>query len=394
LHPSFECAGQPHCQRGRNRIIIAEELTPGLAVELEADLTIGFVTERGGPTSHAAILARAVGIPAVSGIGGIYRRISCGTEVLLNGDTGELVVWPTQQTMRRYGVGGRPRKRILSPVDPVSGLQVMANIRLAPDVSEAVEMKAEGVGLYRTEFEFITAGRVLDENEQLERYTAVIEAMAGHPVTFRLLDFGGDKLASFLDLPQQANPYLGLRGSSLLLARPELLAAQARALARASARAPIRVLYPMVVDAEQFLAVKEVFLKSTGDLNVENLQHGVLFEVPSACLEARRIFEVADFGSIGTNDLVQYLFAVDRNNELVAGAYNPGRQALWSMIGYVVRAANEAGRFLSVCGEAAGDPELLGAFTDAGIRSLSVSPRLISTLRNAAQARDVGAALP
>jgi phosphoenolpyruvate-protein kinase (PTS system EI component) len=270
----------------------------------------------------------------------------------------------------------------------------MANIRLASDVSEAVGLKAEGIGLYRTEFEFITAGRVLDENEQLERYMAVIEAMTGHPVTFRLLDFGGDKLAPFLDLPEQANPYLGLRGSSLLLARPNLLAAQARALARASARAPIRVLYPMVVDVEQFLAVKEMFLKSADDLNVGNIQHGVLFEVPSACLEARRIFEVADFGSIGTNDLVQYLFAVDRNNELVAGAYNRGSQALWSMIGYVVHAANEAGRFLSACGEAAGDPGLLGAFTDAGVRSLSVSPRLIPALRKVAQARGVSAAPP
>ncbi len=394
LHPSFECAGQEHCQHGRNRIVVAEELTPSLTVELEANHTVGFVTERGGPTSHAAILARALGIPAVSGIDGIYRRISCGTEVLISGDTGELVLWPEKRTLGRCSVRNHHAKRFLAAVEPVPGLQVMANIRLASDVSEALEMKAEGIGLYRTEFEFITAGRELNEDEQFERYLAVIEAMKDLPVTFRLLDFGGDKVAPFLVLPEHANPYLSLRGSRLLLARAELLRTQARALARASARAPVRVLYPMIVDIEQFLAVKEMFLESIADPHVENLEHGVLFEVPSACLEARRILEVADFGSIGTNDLVQYLFAVDRNNELVASGYDPNRPVLWSLIGHVVRAASETGRFLFVCGEAAGDPGLLGAFMDAGIQSVSVSPRLIPALRQAARARGAAAAQP
>ena len=382
MSPSLQCAGEEHCQRGRNRIIIAEDLTPSLTVELDTKHTIGFVTEGGGPTSHAAILARALGIPAVSGIEGIHSLVSCGTEVLVNGETGEVVAWPSAKTLARYPTLSA---QIGQPVvvEPVAGLQVMANITLASEVSEAVEMKADGIGLYRTEFECIAAGRMLDEDEQFERYVSVIKAMDGRPITFRLLDIGGDKAAPFLDLPKEANPHLGLRGSRLLLARPELLRTQARALARASAHGPVSALYPMIIDREQFLAVKEIFLQSISGLPVQNLQHGVMFEVPSACLEARSILEVADFGSVGTNDLIQYLFAVDRDNELVAGDYDAGKPVLWSLIHDLARAANETGRPLSVCGEAAANPELLDKFMNAGIRTVSVSARLIPELRRA-----------
>ena len=383
-HPSLQCDGQERCQRGRDRIIIAEQLTPGLTVELDTKRTIGFVTERGGPASHAAILARALGIPAVSGIDGVHGLISCGTEVLIDGDTGEVIVWPTEQTLARYPVWGCQTKRPVAAVEPVPNLRVMANISLASEVSEAVEMRAEGIGLYRTEFELIAAGRALNEDEQFERYVAVGKTMKGGPVTFRLFDVGGDKAAPFLDLPEESNPCLGLRGSRLLLARPELLRAQARALARASTYGLVRVLYPMIIDSEQFLSLKARFLESIRDLPVGNLEHGVMFEVPSACLGAREILEVADFGSIGTNDLVQYLFAVDRNNELVAGDYGPDKPVLWSLIGDLVRAAHEAGRSLSVCGEAVGSPELIGKFMDAGIQTVSVSARLIPGLRRAA----------
>lgn len=384
MNPSLQCAGEEHCQRGRDRIVIAEELTPSLTVELDAEHTIGFITERGGPTSHAAILARALGIPAVSGIEGIHGIMSCGTEVLVDGDAGEVVAWPSKKTLARYGTLGH---EIAQPVavEPVPGFQVMANISLASEVSEAVAMKADGIGLYRTEFEFIAAGRTLDENEQLERYVSVIKAMGGRPVTFRLLDIGGDKAAPFLDLPAEANPYLGLRGSRLLLARPELLRPQARALARAATHGPVGVLYPMIVDREQFLALRGAFLQSVGDLPRTNLQHGVMFEVPSACLEARAILEVADFGSVGTNDLVQYLFAVDRNNELVASDYDPGKPVFWFLIQGLVRAANDAGRPLSVCGEAVANLEMLDKFMEAGIRTVSISARLIPELRQAAR---------
>ncbi len=381
--PTLQCATEESCQRGRSRIIVAEELTPSLTVELDMKHTRGFITERGGPTSHAAILARALGIPAVSGIPDIHNRLQCGTEVLINGTTGEVVVWPSEKTLARYSSFQFEKAQRTDIPGPVAGLEVLANISLSSEVLEALQMKAEGIGLYRTEFEFIAANRLHNEDEQFERYASVVKAMKGKPVTIRLLDIGGDKPVSFLDLPKEPNPSLGLRGARLLLARPDLLTAQARALARASVFGPVDVLYPMIVGHDQFLVLKSMFIKSLGDLPSENLRHGVMFEVPSACLEARKILEVADFGSIGTNDLIQYLFAVDRDNEAVARDFDSANPVLWSLIGDLVRAARECDRPLAACGEAVATPALLEKFLQAGIRTVSVSARLIPEVRSA-----------
>ncbi len=385
MNPSLQCGGEEHCQRGRNRIVATEELTASLTVELDTEQTVGFVTERGGPTSHAAILARALGIPAVSGIKGIHNLLSCGTELLLNGDTGEVVIWPSEETIARARLEQSTVVPDRAVVAPVSGLTVLANISRASDVAEAVAQQAEGIGLYRTEFDFLLEGRMLGEDEQYERYASVVRAMDGRSVCFRLLDIGGDKAAPLFNLPREDNPYLGLRGSRLLLDRTELLQTQARALARASAHGPVDVLYPMIVELEQFLALKRIFLEAAGELAVGQLRHGVMFEVPSACLEARQLLEAADFGSIGTNDLIQYLFAVDRNNELVAYDYTPDRPVFWSVLGQIAAAACETGRPVSVCGEMAANPEFLPRLMKLGLTRLSVSPRHIPQLRAAAK---------
>jgi len=385
MNPSLQCGDQQHCQRGHGRIIVAEELTATLTVELDTEHTLGFVTERGGPTSHAAILARALGIPAVSGVKGIHGLLSCGTELLLDGDKGEVVVWPSEQMVARALSDRTTAVRTPPVVEPLSELTVMANISHADDVVEAVRNKADGIGLYRTEFEFLAAGRLLDEEEQLERYAAVVKAMNGRPVCFRLLDIGGDKGAPFFHLPQEDNPYLGFRGSRLLLDRTDLLQAQARALARASAHGPVDVLYPMIVQRDQFLQLKGLFCEAVADVPTSQLRHGVMFEVPSACLQARELLEVAQFASIGTNDLIQYLFAVDRNNELVAYDYTPDRAVFWSLLGQIAAAAADAGRTVSVCGEAASNPQYLSKLMDLGLTTLSVSPRFIPELRLAAK---------
>jgi phosphotransferase system enzyme I (PtsI) len=250
---------------------------------------------------------------------------------------------------------------------------------------DAVRHQAEGIGLYRTEFEFLAAGRILNEEEQLERYVAALKAMSGRRVCFRLLDVGADKGATFFNLPQEDNPYLGFRGSRLLLNRTDLLRHQARALARASIHGPVDVLYPMVVSVEQFLKLRELFCSSVADITPGELRHGVMFEVPAACLQARELLEVADFGSIGTNDLIQYLFAVDRNNALVAHDYTPDSPVLWSVVAQVARAAAETGRAVSVCGEAANNPRFLPTLKKLGLTTLSVSPRFIPELRLAAR---------
>jgi phosphotransferase system enzyme I (PtsI) len=380
LTPSLECQGEEHCQRGRERVVVARELTPTLTIDLETEHTRGFVTERGGPGSHAAILARALGIPAVSGIRGVHDRILCGTELLIDGDTGEVVVWPSPERIAALAPldGSLPVPR---PVGPIDGLEVMASISSCFDVVQASRMMAEGIGLYRTEFESLAERRILSEGEQSDRYASVVKAMRGAPVTIRLLDLGGDKAAPFLGLEKEENPHLGLRGARLLTARPELLGVQARAIARASLHGPVHVMYPMIVDLEQFLELREAFRGAVVGIEYGEIRHGVMFEVPSACLQAREILEHAEFGSIGSNDLVQFLFAIDRDNERVASDYSGDRPAFWLLVDIMVRAAKETGRPLSVCGEMASEPRTLVKLLEHGITSVSVSSRLIPGVR-------------
>jgi phosphoenolpyruvate-protein phosphotransferase (PTS system enzyme I) len=387
LAPSLQCWSEAHCQQGLNRIVVAEELTPGLTVELNTEQVMGFVTERGGPNSHAGILARALGIPAVSGIKGIHEMLGCGTELLLDGDSGEVIVWPSEQTLAGFHCLQASRPRSAAAVAPVAGMAVMANISRASEVIDALDMQAEGIGLYRTEFEFLAAGRVLSEEEQEAHYSAVIRAMGGRPVNLRLLDIGGDKEAPFFELAREDNPYLGFRGSRLLLARNDLLSAQARALARASVHGPVQVIYPMIVELEQFLKLRRLFEEAIAGVPAGKIDHGVMFEVPSACLQARELLEAADFASIGTNDLIQYLFAVDRNNDRVAYDCSPDRPVFWSLIRQIAEAAARAGRPLSVCGEVAGDVRWLPKLSELGIRTISVSPRLIPEVRRSLLAR-------
>ncbi len=386
INPEFQCADKEHCQRGVGRIVVAEELTPRLTMELDSAHTLGFVTEHGGVNSHAAILARALGIPAVSGIKGIHGEITCGTELVVNGNTGEVIISPTEKTVSAIKESRGTGVRVPKAVDPVSGFAVMANISLASEVAEAQNMKAEGIGLYRTEFEFMVDGRFLDENEQYVRYAAVMKAMKGLPVTFRLFDAGGDKPLPFLDMREEENPALGWRGGRLLLGEGTLLSTQARAIAMASRHGPVDVLYPMIVDVNQFLALRDMFEQAVKGMDTRGIRHGVMFEVPSACIQADALFDAADFGSVGTNDLIQYLFAVDRNNDRVAYDYSPDREALWVLMESMSVAARKTGKPLSVCGEVAGNPQYVARLIDMGITSVSVSARLISDVRHAALA--------
>jgi phosphotransferase system enzyme I (PtsI) len=381
LNPSFQCESDSFCQKGKNRIVIAQELTPSLTMELNTDSIRGFVTDRGGVASHAAILARALGIPAVSGIPGIHDMIFCGTEVLVNGGTGEVVIWPNKNTLAEYPDLQRGIAEEIPVVEPVTGLKVFANLSLAKKVKEAVDHKAEGIGLYRTEFEFFAAGKVLCEMEQYDLYREVLKAMKDKPVYFRMLDLGGDKTADFFKFPKEQNPALGLRGSRLLLGHPELFRNQARALARASRYGRVHVMYPMVIDIEQFRRLKKAFGEASADIPQGEIKHGLMFEVPSACLDAEEILKEADFGSVGTNDLIQYLFAVDRDNEFVAYDHHPDRKIFWHLIHHVAHAAKKHRKPLSVCGELAANPVYARKLIAEGIRAVSVAPRAITGLR-------------
>jgi phosphoenolpyruvate-protein kinase (PTS system EI component) len=272
-------------------------------------------------------------------------------------------------------------------IGPVPGMTVLANINVAGDVAEAVARQAEGIGLYRTEMEIIAAGEMPAEDWLYERYLAVYSAMQGKPVVFRVLDMGSDKPLPSLSIPREDNPALGWRGARLLLGRPDLLKSQARALARLSQHGPVDVLYPMVIDLAQFLAIRRLFREAAGDVEWGVIRHGVMFEVPSACLDAAEILSHADFGSVGTNDLIQYMYAVDRNNERVAYDFRSDRESLWRLLGQLAQAAESAGRPLSVCGELASDPVYVARLMDVGIRSVSVGPGRIATVRSAVSRR-------
>lgn len=382
--PSLECEREAHCQRGLHRIVVAEELTPSLTVDLDTQHLMGFVTEHGGINSHAAILARALGIPAVSGIKDIRSRVRCGTELLIDGDSGEVIIWPNEKTIARFHAEHKEQIRLPTAVEPVAGLEVLANIGMSSEIPQVLAMQAEGIGLYRTEMELIAAGRILNEDELAEHYATVVRAMEGRKVVIRLFDIGSDKPLPSVEIPKEDNPALGRRGARFLLARPDLLRLQARALVRASLCGPIHVMYPMIADLGQFMELKGLFMKAVTDLPSGEIIHGVMLEVPSACFQAAAILEQADFASIGTNDLTQYFFAVDRNNELVASDFNPNQPVFWDFLKLVVDAARRRGKHLSLCGELAGDPKNVPHLLAIGVKSVSVSPRAISTVRETA----------
>lgn len=380
----FICQGQPHCIMGENRIVAAEELTPDMVTNMNLEKVLGFVTEHGGITSHAAILARSLGIPAVSGIHNIMDYAQCGDMMLIDSDNGEVYLNPDKQTMAA-----------LVPVEPVqseavcvlgtpAGMEVLANASSIEDVKHAWAVGADGVGLFRTEILFINAERILSENEQYIYYRKVASEMKGKPVTFRMLDVGGDKQLPFLRLKQEANPYLGWRGSRFLLGNPDIFRTQFRALARLSTEMDINIMFPMVVDAVQQKELLDMASESMINLNCDKsrIKFGAMFEVPSAFLQAQQIFQMIDFGSIGSNDLIQYLFAIDRTNEMVSKDYDPQHPVLWDLLALISEVAQNRGKKLSICGEMAGREGMPTKLLDKGIRSLSVSPRLIPRVRN------------
>jgi phosphotransferase system enzyme I (PtsI) len=371
---------------GSSCIVVVKELTPSLTMLVDTATVKGFITEKGGLNSHAAILARAMGIPAVSGLQNIYATLEDNTEVLLDGTHGEIIIWPSEETItEKLDSASFEKKVVHECVEPVSGYRIMGNLSFLNQLDTPLAACAEGIGLYRTEFELIALGRLLTEDELYERYSAAIKKVTNGPIIFRMFDIGSDKTLPFLDIPKENNPALGWRGARLLLQSPQILRPQARALARASVHGPVYVMYPMIIDVPQFLEIKGLFEESVADLECGEIRHGIMFEVPCACLDAEEFFEVVDFASIGTNDLIQHLFAVDRSNEKVAYDYNPDKPVFWKLMKSISDAAISSGKHLSVCGELAGDPKYTKKFIEIGISIISVSLGRIAAVRSMAR---------
>jgi phosphotransferase system enzyme I (PtsI) len=390
----FICEGQAHCRRGKERIIVAGELTPNMIVNMNMEKVLGFVTEHGGVTSHAAILARSLGVPAVSGIEHIMEKVKCGDTVLVNGDNGEVLLDPDEKTIfnliQTISAGETSPEIAVSP----AGMTVAANASTLEDVRLARAMNADGIGLFRTEIFFVGAERLLSEEEQFVFYRQVQSIMKDRIVTYRMLDVGGDKPLPFLRLQKEANPFLGFRGARFLLGNPDIFSGQMRALGRLTRHGKIRILFPMIIDTEQMssLIERSRSVLSGIDHDSANIEFGAMFEVPSAILQAEEIMRQIDFSSIGSNDLIQYLFAIDRDNELVSREYNPAHPALWVFLARLSTVARELQQPLSLCGELAGREGMPSKLIETGIVSLSVSPRLIPRVRRELTAHVRGSA--
>ena len=395
-------------------VIVAEDLAPSITATLPRDLVLGIALERSSPTAHAAILARAYGIPAIVGVTGLLdavRTAEPGSEIAIDGGTGEVVIAPDEADRSRFAqraaVASAERAQDLAqataPARTTDGVEValLANIGNPDESEQAVALGARGVGLFRTEFLFIERAAPPSEDEQTDAYRRVVRAFPGQPVTIRLLDIGGDKPMPYLPLPKEDNPFLGVRALRLADQHPELFITQLRACYRAAAEGPVRVMAPMVADADDVAILQSLAQRARDELTREGLeigpiQLGVMLEIPSAVLTAASYFGQLAFASLGTNDLLQYTLAVDRGNAALERYRDAMHPALLRLVRLSVEAADRAKVSLSVCGEMAGDPVAALALVGLGIRSLSMSatslPAVRRAIRGAAAAQLAGEA--
>ena len=377
----------------KDSIVVAEDLTPSDTAALDRNNVLGFVTEKGGPTSHTAILAEALNIPAVVGVNNLLQNIKDGNELIVDGTKGEVIVNPDNETKEQYLSLKKEKdyqEKLLKEkakefAYTKSGkrIEVVANIGSPKDVDKALEMGAEGVGLYRTEFLFLDRTVPPGEDEQFEAYKVVAERFKPHPVIIRTLDIGGDKQIPYLNLEHELNPFLGVRAIRLCLKEKELFKTQLRAILRASAYGNVLIMYPMIAIKDEIIEANNMLNEVKEELRMKNIQFdenikvGIMVEIPSAALNADELIDYVDFFSIGTNDLTQYTFAADRTNEGLSYLYRPLDAPVLKLIKLTVDASHSRGKWTGVCGELAGDPDAIPVLVDLGVDELSMSPSKI-----------------
>lgn len=376
-------------------ILVAEELSPADTARLDPEVVLGIATAAGGPTSHSAILARSLGIPAVVGLGPELLLVAGGTTVLLDGDRGTLELAPGGERVEAAArEAGRRRReaqeaagRARRPAATRDGLviEVAANIGSLADARAAVEGGADGVGLLRTEFLFQDEPSLPDAEAQFRAYSEIAAALDGRPLTIRTLDVGADKPLPSVPRDPEENPALGVRGLRLGLARPELLTPQLAAIARVAARHRVRVMFPMVATQEEVEVARGLLAAQPAppqEPGIPPLEVGIMVEVPAAALGAADLARKVDFMSIGTNDLSQYTMAADRGNAELRGLADPLHPAVLRLIGLTARAARP-GTWVGVCGELAGDPAAAELLVGLGVRELSAAPRRVAAVKEA-----------
>jgi len=371
-------------------IVVASELTPSDTIRLDREKVLAFATESGGKESHAAILARSFGIPAVVGLEGLIPKVKKGDLLIVDGDMGLLMINPPEEVIQNYRDLQKKReiyrtelqKLIPLPSETLDGHEVRlwANIGSLVDLEYALHFGAHGIGLFRTELPFLVWRRFLSEDEQFALYQKVVTQAAGREVTIRTLDFGGDKFFEDGRNQREKNPFLGYRSIRVFLRENHLFKEQLRAILRASAYGHVKILIPMISSIEEIRQVRELFestkleLRKEGIPFDEGIPFGVMIEVPSVAILADQLAKEVDFFSIGTNDLIQYTLAVDRDNDLVNSLYQPLNPAVLRLIRTVTEVAKKANKPVTLCGEMAGNPQYIPLLVGLGLEDLSMSP--------------------
>jgi len=384
----------------KQHILVAHELLPSeAALRLSKELTLGVALDMGGPTSHTAILARSLGIPAVVGLRDVTRQVREGEFVIVDGTDGEVIIDPPPAVRREFQAKKEKYENYSRELQKTAKLKSetldrvrfmpQANIELPEEVGLALSMGAEGVGLFRSEFIYLRRESLPTEEDHFETYARLARGAHPHPVTIRTLDIGGEKSLPQLNIEKEPNPALGLRAVRFSLRNRELFRIQLRAILRASAGKNVRILVPMVTEVDEVLEVKDIFedvkreLRRKGEAFDEKIPLGVMIEVPAAAAMADIILKEVDFVSIGTNDLIQYYLAVDRSNEFVSYLFKPFHPAVIRLIRSVIQAARRAEKDVVVCGEMAADTLSAIVLLGFGLRTFSMNPIFIPRIKKA-----------